>query len=736
MTASTLGLAAASVTAQECVNDLLAAQPSEYLTGCDLAASTCDLGGFTKFRVAGGGYELQGKIEELALFPPFPQTEHWVIEVGPDLEPAPGVVEVYDPLIIYSDSFPFGLTLVSKWGPDTATIDGGGVQPAIYVDNFSFSGGPLRIGLATASLDPGAGVDDLLPPADYEGWHGFTITGGVADNILLTVEDGGGIHVPGYGSRLDIVGNVVTGNAARETGGGIYLRDVSQGVVALNEIEGNTAGAFGNYAGNPLRGGGVHQLRGCVDYVANIVHGNDFGEQMLFLEPEPPRQGGGVAATLTGGGFVELAQLCGNYVHHNAAEEGGGVWIELFTNGGHSQGHLQQNISAANESWSPSDNPKGISIDEAYRGGGVWIRARSSSGGLIDHGGEGPIVVGGFFAHSSTTSPAPGGVATVPFPDNSISATLFDNRLLDNTVANPGFTTSVVDDVGGGLYCDVERNDDSDRVSLFGNAAIRNTVPDAGGGFYLDNPSTFTPPVTGELFHNTLAWNDVTGAAGDGSGVHFTAPTRFDGSSNIIFHNRIAGVEGNDDNWFGEPGVVDDLRFTQMTLVVPPGSADLIGVANDDAAPLLLPSDYHLADGFSPVIDEAEDGITLFLGVDLDFHPRVIDRFILGTSTGADRGADEFIAFRRGDVNADGCFDISDPSYLLNALFVPGSPSLPCPAAADINNDGPINIADAIFMLAYLFSGGAPPPEFGLCLTEDVGPTPQPIGLGTPCDCP
>ena len=60
--------------------------------------------------------------------------------------------------------------------------------------------------------------------------------------------------------------------------------------------------------------------------------------------------------------------------------------------------------------------------------------------------------------------------------------------------------------------------------------------------------------------------------------------------------------------------------------------------------------------------------------------------------------------FRRGDVNADGGYNIADPIYLLNYLFG-GGPSPDCLDTADINDDGTINLADALYGLAAVHPG-------------------------------
>lgn len=73
--------------------------------------------------------------------------------------------------------------------------------------------------------------------------------------------------------------------------------------------------------------------------------------------------------------------------------------------------------------------------------------------------------------------------------------------------------------------------------------------------------------------------------------------------------------------------------------------------------------------------------------------------------------------FRRGDFNADGAVDISDPIAILGFFFVGAEfPSGTCPWTADANASGSMDIADPIYLLAFLFSlGSAPPYPFPDC---------------------
>jgi len=91
--------------------------------------------------------------------------------------------------------------------------------------------------------------------------------------------------------------------------------------------------------------------------------------------------------------------------------------------------------------------------------------------------------------------------------------------------------------------------------------------------------------------------------------------------------------------------------------------------------------------------------------------------------------------FRRGNVNDDEGYDLSDSVAMINTLFR-GTESIVCFDAADTNDDGRFNISDPIYALKWFFLGADPIPAPGpqLC-----GPDPTPDTLpecedsATPC---
>jgi hypothetical protein len=59
-----------------------------------------------------------------------------------------------------------------------------------------------------------------------------------------------------------------------------------------------------------------------------------------------------------------------------------------------------------------------------------------------------------------------------------------------------------------------------------------------------------------------------------------------------------------------------------------------------------------------------------------------------------------------GDANGNGVVDAADVVYLLNYLFIPGSPP-PIPyECGDVNCDGAVNAADVVYLLNWLFKNG------------------------------
>ena len=72
--------------------------------------------------------------------------------------------------------------------------------------------------------------------------------------------------------------------------------------------------------------------------------------------------------------------------------------------------------------------------------------------------------------------------------------------------------------------------------------------------------------------------------------------------------------------------------------------------------------------------------------------------------------------FKRGDSNADGQFDISDPLATFNFHFLGARQPSDCLRAADVDDDGSISLTDVIYSLVSPFlSPQVPAPPWEAC---------------------
>ncbi len=66
---------------------------------------------------------------------------------------------------------------------------------------------------------------------------------------------------------------------------------------------------------------------------------------------------------------------------------------------------------------------------------------------------------------------------------------------------------------------------------------------------------------------------------------------------------------------------------------------------------------------------------------------------------------------RCGNVNGDEDVNISDAVYIINYVFIFGSPEpLPVLACADVNSDADVNVSDAVYAINFVFVFGSPAP--------------------------
>ncbi|MBN1421980.1 MAG: lamin tail domain-containing protein [Planctomycetes bacterium] len=126
--------------------------------------------------------------------------------------------------------------------------------------------------------------------------------------------------------------------------------------------------------------------------------------------------------------------------------------------------------------------------------------------------------------------------------------------------------------------------------------------------------------------------------------------------------------------------------------------------------------------GFGRIASVAVDGMPVLFAVDPapDARPEQISFPLPGCTDGG--GAVEIVdeygwnaaapippcaSFVRGDVNADGIFDLGDAVAGLSFLFAGGA--VDCVDAVDFDDDGWLVLSDPIALLNYIFASGPPP---------------------------
>ena len=68
-----------------------------------------------------------------------------------------------------------------------------------------------------------------------------------------------------------------------------------------------------------------------------------------------------------------------------------------------------------------------------------------------------------------------------------------------------------------------------------------------------------------------------------------------------------------------------------------------------------------------------------------------------------------------GDANDDGVVNVSDAVFIINYVFIPGSPTPDPLCIADANGDSVVNVSDAVYIINYVFIPGSPEPVIGCC---------------------
>ncbi len=90
-------------------------------------------------------------------------------------------------------------------------------------------------------------------------------------------------------------------------------------------------------------------------------------------------------------------------------------------------------------------------------------------------------------------------------------------------------------------------------------------------------------------------------------------------------------------------------------------------------------------------------------------------------------------SFLRGDCNADGVLDVTDPIANLSFQFI-GTFDPPCRDALDFDDSGELDVTDPIANLTHQFVGGPPPAPPGKD-TCGVDPTEDKLGCESFAAC-
>ncbi|MEN6641577.1 MAG: right-handed parallel beta-helix repeat-containing protein [Armatimonadia bacterium] len=378
---------------------------------------------------------------------------------------------------------------------------------------------------------------------------GFTITNGAMPNSV-----GGGVYCEGPSSPT-VRNNIITGNSAGYSGGGVFLGGSSP-TLANNIISGNTAGravgdaqgggvccSGGTLTGNTISdnsatdGGGV--------YCNNAILTGNTITRNTASTPDGAAGGGGVwcggAATLTNN------TITNNTVRAvNGDASGGGVhcWdstvISHNTITGNSA-YTGAGVCCYGNSLTLTDNTisGNTAISNYGRGGGVFCNSATIANNLIeDNSATGEA--GGVYCQRSvvtiTANTIRGNSALLHGGGVRCDDVLAPSVVSDNTISGNSAAS------GGGLLCSSTTATLSNNT-ISGNSSNGTEWYDGGGGVFCDC-SALT------LTNNTISDNTAYG----GGGVRYT------GFEWATYSNRFSGntVNGNSATFGG--GVFCDER--------------------------------------------------------------------------------------------------------------------------------------------------------------------------------
>lgn len=347
---------------------------------------------------------------------------------------------------------------------------------------------------------------------------------------------GGGIAFNGYG--MTITSSTISGNTARNTGGGISATASGDITLTNSNVTGNISQGYSYYGG----GGGVlvssanaFTMTGGSISNNSTYYGNGGG---LNLNVSGSQPSGGVelsgvtisANNATNGAGISFSgsslELSGSTVSGNiSADRGGGVFVgsssaDIAFNNSNITGNRAYGSNSAGGGGVLIENANSLKItggsvsnNYAYNGGNGGGLLLTVSGSQPNSG----IELSGTTVSGNTASGSGGGMFATSGQPVKIG-----NAVVSNNSAITGN--------GGGLFLDLTGS-----LQLSGTTVANNTATDGeGGGLYLREFESVSAPstITGSTFSNNFA----LGASGLGGGLRANRASYY-GASPLVIQN-------------------------------------------------------------------------------------------------------------------------------------------------------------------------------------------------------
>ena len=306
--------------------------------------------------------------------------------------------------------------IISTHGPDSTSIDGGGINHVIY---FSQDGGlPSNAIISGFTITNGDAVSGGGILASGNGCNP------TFDNLLIInneAQDGGGIAIVA-GASADIQNCTIQQNTSNLHGGGVYIN--SQSTISNCTIMGNTCGHDG---------GGIYLYSGECEILDSHLYQNYSGNR-----------GGGISAQQ--GTSINIS---GNVIENNEATSGGGISIDSMDESTISNSNIlnnSSNYSTGGGIYLGNSNTEITQIElngnSAEHGGGLYIGYSDPSITKSIINGNASVLGGGIYSWHSNPS------------------------LINNTIA---FNNST----DGGIHCSNSSNINIINSILWGNTPIQ-----------------------------------------------------------------------------------------------------------------------------------------------------------------------------------------------------------------------------------------------------------------------